>query len=119
MAKILVLEDDNDLRNLYQRALSFRGHDVQATNSAENAIQLLDHLDYDVDAAVLDMSMPGLSGSAVVEVIRYQSHNPEMPIIVISCDDSFRTLLKNERVVFIAKPINLSDLYQAVSSVVS
>lgn len=115
MVTILVLEDDPDLLNLYTRALSFRGYQVISTDTAESAIDMLDQGACCPDIAVLDMSMPGLPGSAVVEYIRSQGVCPSMPIIVISCDEDFRQRLRNHRVTFLTKPINLCDLYQVVA----
>jgi CheY-like chemotaxis protein len=115
MAIVLVLEDDPDLLNLYTRALNFRGYEVECTNSAENAIVMLGQDSFKPDIAVLDMSMPGLPGSAVVDYIRNRSEFPHMPIIVISCDENFRQELQSSKVTFFTKPINLSDLYQAVA----
>ncbi|NJL94012.1 MAG: response regulator [Anaerolineae bacterium] len=119
MKNILVLEDDNDLRSLYHRALKFKGYDVTATESAERAIDLLQKGALVPDVAVLDMSMPGLPGSAVVEFIRNHSQHATLPIIVITCDERFKEHLKTAGVVFMTKPINLHDLYVAVARAVS
>jgi len=115
MATIFVLEDDPDLLNLYTRALSFRGYTILNASSAESAIQLLAEATCKPDIAVLDMSMPGLPGSAVVEYIRRESSFQRIPIIVVSCDDGFRTKLEGSNVHFMTKPINLADLYQVVA----
>lgn len=118
MAIILVLEDDNDLRNLYTRALKFKGYQVESADNAESAIEMLTTGQVKPDAAVLDMSMPGLPGSAVVNYIRQESPTPDLPIIVISCDDHFKFELSTSDIKFIAKPINLVDLYSAVAAAV-
>jgi DNA-binding response OmpR family regulator len=115
MTTIFVLEDDPDLRNLYTRALAFRGYKVESADSAERAIAMFDSGECAPDLAVLDMSMPGLPGSAVVEYIRNNSKMANMPIIVISCDEGFRQLLRSLRITFMTKPINLVDLYSAVA----
>jgi len=115
MALVFILEDDRDLLNLYSRALRFRGYDVICAESAESAITLLDEEQYVPDIAVLDMSMPGLPGSAVVEFIRSQRHLSELPIIAISCNEDFRQMLLSSDVTFMTKPINLVDLYRIVS----
>ncbi len=115
MTTIFVLEDDPDLLRLYTHALAFRGYHVEFTDSAESAIHMIQDGACTPDMAVLDMSMPGLPGSAVVEYIRNQSHYPDLPIIVISCDEDFRQILKASRVDFMAKPISLTDLYSAVA----
>jgi DNA-binding response OmpR family regulator len=115
MATVFILEDDPDLLNLYSRALHFRGYDVTCADSAENAITMLDEGFCVPDIAVLDMSMPGLPGSAVVEYIRSQRHLNELPIIAISCNEDFRQMLLSSEVTFMTKPINLIDLYRIVA----
>ena len=115
MTTIFVLEDDSDLLELYTEALAFRGYTVECTNSAEKAINMIRTNACTLDVAVLDMSMPGLPGSAVVEFIRTESHCPDLPIIVISCDEDYRPLLKTARVDFMQKPVTLTDLYHAVA----
>ena len=115
MTTIFVLEDDPDLLRLYTRALAFRGYEVAFTNSAESAIDMIHEGACSPDIAILDMSMPGLPGSAVVDFIRQRSNTPDLPIIVISCDEDFRQVLESAHVTFITKPINLNDLYRAVA----
>lgn len=119
MSLVFVLEDDTDLRNLYSRALDFRGYEVTATESAEQAIEMLDDGALRPDIAVLDMSMPGLPGSAVVDYIRNKTNFSNLPIIVISCDESFKITLKSSDVTFMPKPISIADLYSAVAKLVS
>jgi DNA-binding response OmpR family regulator len=114
MATVFILEDDPDLLNLYSRALKFRGYDVMCTDSAERAITVLGD-GYTPDIAVLDMSMPGLPGSAVVEFIRSQSRFRNLPIVAISCDEDFRSMLLSSEVTFMTKPIKLIDLYRIVA----
>lgn len=115
MTTIFVLEDDPDLLELYTQALTFYGYEVAFTDSAEKAINMIDDSVCSPDIAVLDMSMPGLPGSAVVDYIRLQSTTPDIPIIVISCDEEFRRLVDSSHVEFIRKPIGLNDLYSAVA----
>jgi DNA-binding response OmpR family regulator len=114
MTRIFVLEDDPDLLHLYTRALIFRGYEVDSANRADTAIGMIDNGMAAPDIAVLDMHMPGVSGSAVLEHLRSKSQYSEIPIIVISCDDDFRDRLYDREVTFLSKPISLADLYQAV-----
>jgi CheY-like chemotaxis protein len=114
MATVLILEDDPDLLNLYSRALRFRGYDVTCADSAESAINMLGD-GCTPDIAVLDMSMPGLPGSAVVKFIRSQSRFRNLPIVAISCNEDFRQMLLSSEVTFMTKPINLIDLYRIVA----
>ena len=113
MTSVFVLEDDPDLRNLYTRALKHKGYEVDQAESAEKAVAALSQSRPDI--AVLDMSMPGLPGTVVVEYIRHHSSTPNLPIIVISCNEDYRQELLWADIMFIKKPINLSDLYTAVA----
>ncbi len=114
MAMVFVLEDDPDLLNLYTRALKHRGYDVEFSSSAERAINMLHEGSCEPDVAVLDMSMPGLPGTVVVDYIRNRSEFRKLPIIVVTCDEGFRRELQGTNVVFMAKPIDLHTLYAAV-----
>lgn len=114
MAIVFVLEDDPDLLNLYTRALKYRGYDVAFSDSAERAINMLHEGSLQPDVAVLDMSMPGLPGTVVVDYIRNRSGFRKLPIIVVTCDEGFRQELQGADVYFMAKPIDLHSLYAAV-----
>lgn len=115
MAHILVLEDDPDLRNLYTRALAHKGYEITSADAAEKAIDLIHKTGLRPDLALLDMSMPGLPGTAVVEYIRRHSRIPDLPIIVASCNEDFRQELRWASILFMKKPIDLRDLYHRVA----
>jgi CheY-like chemotaxis protein len=116
MTTILVLEDNPDLLELYTQAFSFKGYDVAFSNCAEGAIAKFTECGCPPDMAVLDMLMPGLTGDAVVEFIRLHSQRPDIPILVVSCDEVFEAQLRWADVTFMRKPVELEDLFDAVSS---
>ncbi|MCL8024404.1 response regulator transcription factor [Nocardioides bruguierae] len=75
MARILVADDDEDLRALVAMVLGDRGHRVETVGSGEEALGLLlpsaspaVH-EGSFDAAVLDLAMPGPDGLAVVRAL--------------------------------------------------
>ena len=119
MSRIFVLEDDHDLRNLYQKALGFRGYEVMVTESAEEAIETLTGIDIVPDIAVLDMAMEGLPGSEVVWFIRSQERFHHIPILVVSCNENFREELADADITFMRKPLDLRELYHVVSNIIS
>ena len=66
--RILVAEDEARLRRHLVAALRAGGHDVDATGDGLQALQLLTSGSH--DAAVLDITMPGMDGISVVREAR-------------------------------------------------
>jgi len=69
MAKILLIDDDADLRHFLQRALEERGHQVACLDRAETGVALLSATG-EFDLVLVDENMPGLSGSEFLKVLR-------------------------------------------------
>ncbi len=60
MKKILVVDDEENLRILYKEELTGEGYDVDVADSAESAFKQLDENTY--NAVILDIQMPGMNG---------------------------------------------------------
>jgi DNA-binding response OmpR family regulator len=80
--RILVVEDDPDLRNLYKSILVMAGFDVLDTNSGYGALQLLDAQTFDL--VVLDLMLPGISGESVCAEIASHALTRQVPIVVVT-----------------------------------
>jgi signal transduction histidine kinase len=79
---ILVVDDDEDNRQLLRRILERQGYAVTLAASGPECLELMEH--YRFDLVLLDVMMPGLSGFEVLSRIR---ENPEMrsvPVVVVS-----------------------------------
>lgn len=74
MAKILIVDDDEDICALMQNAFRHAGHEVAVAYSGEEALEKLGSDKY--DAMVLDLIMPGIGGSGVLDV------QEDIPIVV-------------------------------------
>ena len=80
MARILIIDDEKDIRTVLREVLKRAGHE---TEIAANAQEGLDKLTDDgIDLVITDVIMPGLDGVAAIGRIR--ENHPGMPIIVIS-----------------------------------
>ena len=77
--RVLVVEDDRELRALMQSCLSVEGFEVQTAVSLSEAQALLDHAPPDV--MVLDLGLPDGDGVDLVLQVRKQS---SLPILVVS-----------------------------------
>jgi two-component system OmpR family response regulator len=80
---ILLIEDDQPLADGLARALRQSGYHVDAAGSAGAALRLLDAGPY--AAVVLDLGLPDLDGSAVVEHL--VAHRLDTPVLVLSARD--------------------------------
>ena len=60
MKKVLVVDDEKNLRILYKEELAEEGYEVDVAESADIAFKMLDDKAY--DAIILDIQMPGMNG---------------------------------------------------------
>ena len=77
---VLLVEDDNDILQLYRTAFTVAGFEtIEAVNGADAMEKLDQRLP---DAVVLDISMPKASGLRVIEYLREERGMTELPVIV-------------------------------------
>ena len=77
--RLLVVEDDREIRSLMQSSLSVEGFEVQTAVTLSEAMALLQHSPPDV--IVLDLGLPDGDGLQLVQAVRQQR---SVPIIVVS-----------------------------------
>jgi DNA-binding response OmpR family regulator len=81
---VLIADDDADHRELMTLALRRDGHDVLAATDAESAYLVLRQ--GGVDAALLDVRMPGQSGIDLCRRLRAEPATAILPVMLISAD---------------------------------
>ncbi|MGH3662772.1 MAG: response regulator, partial [Micromonosporaceae bacterium] len=77
MGKVLLIEDDTDIRIALVRALSGRGHVVRSHGEAMSGIREV--TEWPPDVVVLDLGLPDLHGSTALRMIRSVS---SVPVII-------------------------------------
>lgn len=82
MAKILIVEDDPMISEIYQKKFGDSGYEVLTANSGEKAVEL-DRTEK-IDAMLLDLIMPKMGGFEVIQIVRETKNNPDMKIFVFS-----------------------------------
>lgn len=113
--KILLIEDDPELRRNIRQYLSMEGHLVEAAQDFPSAIAKISGHDY--ECLLVDITLPGGSGLDLIRDIK-KSH-PSTGIIIISAKDS-----TDDKIIglelgaddYIAKPFHLSELNARVKS---
>jgi CheY-like chemotaxis protein len=78
--RILMVEDDVELRRMFKQVLAFEGYDVIEAGDGLEALRLLDA--QIPDAVILDLGLPIISGSVVRDEIAAHAHTRQIPIIV-------------------------------------
>jgi CheY-like chemotaxis protein len=107
----LVVEDDPQLRRLYQDSLRLiGGYTVVA---AEDGVAALRYCDTAIpEAVVLDLGLPRLSGRDVQQELATHLETRDIPIIVVTGDSSSLNIADFACV--LRKPIDVADLVAAV-----
>ncbi|MQW75529.1 response regulator [Nocardioides sp. dk4132] len=82
MARILVADDDVDIRELVEFKLSTLGHDITAVADGQAAVDAC--RSSRPDLAVLDVMMPGVSGLDAIRVIRADPVLADLPVILLT-----------------------------------
>ena len=115
--KILVVDDEPDLREILQINLENAGYEVDTAESAEEALQLLSPHHR---LLLLDVMLGGMSGFQLAEHLRKVLHNP-IPIIFLTAKDTERDMLTGFSAGgddYMAKPFSLHELLARVKAVV-
>lgn len=86
MAKILLIEDDDQIRASYGLVLTKKGHVVKEASSGKMALDILEHNDFDI--ILLDMLMPQMSGIDFLRQAKISSKYPKTKVLAISNTES-------------------------------
>jgi DNA-binding NtrC family response regulator len=110
---VLVVDDEEGMRNFLVKALAARCGQVLAADSAEAAAALLQRQRFDL--IVLDITLPGQSGMEWLKALRLQGNSCEVILITAFADiDTAIEALRAGASDFILKPFRLTQLLNAV-----
>jgi two-component system, OmpR family, KDP operon response regulator KdpE len=87
--RLLLVEDDADIRTALTRALSTRGHGVQTAPTGMAGLQAA--MDSQPDLVVLDLGLPDLDGCTLLRMLRAVS---EVPVIVATARDDENEIIR-------------------------
>jgi DNA-binding response OmpR family regulator len=90
VARILVADDDDDMRLVLQIALEQQGHVVTQVDNGTDALEVC--LSGDIEVAMLDVTMPGLEGPEVVARVRADPDRKGLPILLLSANSTIEDI---------------------------
>ena len=117
MARILVADDDVDIRELVEFKLSTLGHDVVAVGDGAAAIEACRA--QRPDLAVLDVMMPGVSGLEAIQAIRATPELADLPVILLTAraqESDVETGFDSGADDYVTKPFSPRELAERVES---
>ena len=110
MAKLLVVDDENNLRLVVQKELTRQGHEVETASDGEAAWALLEQQDFDV--LLCDINMPRLDGIGLLRRMREKSPNPPEVIMLTgqATVESAIEAMKLGAYDYLTKPYRITEL---------
>lgn len=116
-AQVLVVDDDDPIRNMVVRLLQFSGGDLKVSDAEDgpSALQLLSAQDFDL--LIIDYTMPSMSGVEAIQVLRKSQRNHSIPVIMLTARSENHHLiesLEGGASFFLAKPFEPQELLDTV-----
>lgn len=109
MAKILIVEDDEDLLESVSKILKSENHAIEAVSEGDEALQRLQVYDYDL--AIVDWGLPGIEGTEICR--RYRAGGGQALILMLTGKSSVaerETGLDSGADDYLSKPFNMREL---------
>lgn len=115
MPTVLIVDDDDAVRDLVEMVLSDEGYQVYSAENGHSALLLLNMVRPDV--VLLDVNMPRLDGLSTCRILRDDPRTAQLPVIAMSARPIGQTQLRNSQVDrFLPKPFDIDQLIDEVAS---
>ena len=118
MAKILIAEDEQDIRDLIEFTLRYVGHEVVSYSNGKEAWQKV-KIEMP-DLILLDVRMPVMSGYEACEKIKADPKTKHIPIVFLSAkgqDSEIKAGFEAGAVEYLLKPFALDDLTRRLKEI--
>jgi CheY-like chemotaxis protein len=120
--KLLVVDDDPDIRALMSEALAFHGYEIFTATNGQDALDQIPECEPDL--LLLDIKMPGIDGYEVIRRLKSQEATRSIPIIVITAspvdkDRDRVRVLGMGATQYITKPLSIESLVREIKKAVA
>jgi len=118
--RILVVEDEADLRALFKDTLEFLGYEVTTCSNAEDAIQLT----YELHPSLVftDVVMSGMSGFELCKYLKNDVKTKDIFVVIVSAlsrEVDFEMSLQVGADDYLTKPVRLESIKQVLRNTIS
>ncbi len=120
MARILLVDDEPDIRYITKRMLEKEGHEIIEACDGEECLQKLES--EKPDLILLDVMMPGLKGWEVCRKIKAEEKTRSIPVVMFTVRTSEEDLEESRKCgaeAHINKPFEREELLRVVNRVLS
>jgi DNA-binding NtrC family response regulator len=114
-ARVLVVDDDDEMRALLRRTLEFAGHHVTERDRGTHVLAALREVSFDL--IILDKEMPGMTGFDLLPLLHREF--PEVPVLLVTAFGGHRvesSALRLGAASYLEKPFRLSQLREVVDT---
>ncbi len=114
---IMVVEDDETVRNLVQRILSRQGYELVVVDNGQAALDAYRQRKNEIDLVLLDIGLPQMGGNEVLNALKKE--NPQVKVLLSSGYDELKVMEGrpvNEYIGFIQKPYSIQSLVSTVQN---
>lgn len=115
MFRILIAEDDTELRDLFKRVLVKNGYSVRTASNGADALDIVG-AEY-IDLVISDIMMPVMNGYALVSSLREAGY--QMPVMMITAKDAFDDMklgFLSGTDDYMVKPVNVNEMVLRVGA---
>lgn len=109
--RILIVDDDADLRRMFRMVLTVAGYDVQEAGDGVDALQLIEN--HPPDLVVLDLVLRALDGISVQQELAARALTRHIPIVIVTGSTIDTSAL--EVACVLHKPVMPDDLLKTIA----
>jgi DNA-binding response OmpR family regulator len=116
MPKVLLIEDEESLRNLYTKILSSKNYMVEAASDGEDALSVLEK--FRPDVIVLDIVMPNYNGVEFLKILKNDSELKSIPVVMLTALSEMRKItecLDMGAIGYITKDSTVEEIVQRLN----
>lgn len=113
--RILLVEDEEKVSRFIVRGLKAEGHAIDAASDGTEGMEFFRGCDYDL--VILDLNLPGISGTDVLRSIR--AKNTHVPVLILTARDSVADKVRNFECGaddYLTKPFSFAELLVRVKA---
>jgi len=119
--RILIVDDDDQLSNMYTTLLNIKGFTTQRVNNGEDALAAA--LEFKPDLILLDIMMPKISGFDVADILHNTTDTKLIPIIMLSAlggkEDRDKAMASGVVYYFVKTEIDIDSITKKIEEILS